>query len=198
MNNVCFVDIETTGLIPGQHEPWEIAFIFPKETGRGWSEWRWFLPVNVHTADPVALSIGRYHERHPKGNDFKVGATPIGPRVANDQGLTEWSKCAELIAKKTHNLHLVGNVISFDADFIGRMLRANGFSPSWHYHLIDCEALAVGYLKQRDGLHAVVQEPPWDSKVITEELGIEVSEEDKHTALGDARWAKSMYEVVMG
>jgi hypothetical protein len=195
--NICFLDTETTGLVSGIHEPWEVALIAPNEVGV-MKEHRWFLPANIANADPVALSIGRYHERHPKGNAYdKVGGGSIGPRPNPDHKLVEWRDFAQEFVKLTHGMHLVGAIVSFDVDFLNRLIRANGLSHSWHHHIIDIEAMAVGYLKQRDGIHARVTAPPWDSHTLTEELGVTVPEADKHTALGDARWAKTMYEVMM-
>jgi hypothetical protein len=80
-------------------------------------------------------------------------------------------------------------------------MRANGICPSWHYHLIDVENLAVGYLA---GVGVATRQvgapkPPWDSEELSRLVGVEPpSEEERHTALGDARWAMRLYDVVMG
>ena len=50
------------------------------------------------------------------------------------------------IEKITRGAHLVGAVVSFDAEVLAARMRAHGISPSFHYHLIDVEALAVGWL----------------------------------------------------
>jgi hypothetical protein len=71
--------------------------------------------------------------------------------------------------------------------------------PSWHYHLIDVEALAVGYLAGRgsaDLFHPSAL--PWKSDDLSAALGITVRDEDRHTALGDAKWARAIYDAVMG
>ena len=60
------------------------------------------------------------------------------------------------------------------------------------------EALAVGYLAGSDENLRPNVRPPWKSDQLTEALGIVVDDMDKHTALGDARWAKALYEAVMG
>lgn len=87
----------------------------------------------------------------------------------------------------------------------------------WHYHLIDVEALAVGYLYglKRSHEHEVLppdayDDPavqaaivgssyrslPWRSDDLSSALGVMVSDEDRHTALGDARWARRIYQAV--
>ena len=40
--------------------------------------------------------------------------------------------------------------------------------------------------------------PPWKSDDLSAALGITVSEDERHTALGDARWAMRIYDAVMG
>ena len=89
-------------------------------------------------------------------------------------------------------------------------MRANGICPSWHYHLIDVEALAVGYLAGRGwpldhwgdpgGETARMFDPrnlPWKSDDLSAALGIRITDDDRHTALGDARWARAIYDAVM-
>jgi hypothetical protein len=70
-----------------------------------------------------------------------------------------------------------------------RLLHRNGVLHRWHYHLVDVEALAAGSL----GI-----EPPWKSDDLAAALDITVAGEDRHTALGDARWARAIYDAVMG
>jgi DNA polymerase III epsilon subunit-like protein len=199
VSGVVFVDTETTGLDPDRHEIWEVGLIVPESTrithpdrpdSYEDAEHRWFLPVDLATADVVALNIGRYHDRHPDGHSYQPTPeefTPTDPRLF-----------AEQFAKLTWGKHLAGAVVSFDAERLAKLLRANGACPGWHYHLIDVEALAVGYLAgMDDNLRANIA-PPWKSDQLTEALGIEVDDMDKHTALGDARWAKAIYDTVMG
>jgi hypothetical protein len=59
---------------------------------------------------------------------------------------------------------------------------------------VDVENLAVGYLA---GIGSVFT-PPWNSDRLSEALGLEpVDESERHTALGDARWAMRIYDAVM-
>ena len=64
-----------------------------------------------------------------------------------------------------------------------------------HYHLIDVENLAVGYLAGDD--HLVVA-PPWDSDMVSRLVDVEPTTTERHTAMGDARWARAIYDRVMG
>jgi len=40
--------------------------------------------------------------------------------------------------------------------------------------------------------------PPWDSDEISRALGVEPPTDERHTAMGDARWARAIYDAVMG
>ena len=56
---LAFIDTETTGLVPDRHTIWEVALITPAG-----DEHVWQFPVDEMAADPFALNIGRYWERH--------------------------------------------------------------------------------------------------------------------------------------
>jgi DNA polymerase III epsilon subunit-like protein len=197
MTRIVFIDTETTSLRPDRRA-WEIGLIARSEDGTLNAEHHWFVrtsDLDLANADPMALRIGRFYERHP---------AMIGLPGRRDNG-GEAEVLAE-VEKLTRGAHLVGAVVSFDADVLGQRMRANGICPSWHYHLIDCEALAVGYLHGRrhgetaDGewSNAVTDTGlPWKSDDLSAALGIKISDEDRHTALGDARWARAIYDAVM-
>jgi hypothetical protein len=186
--SVVWLDTETTGLDTDRHEIWELAIILDALPGQ---EWEFHLPVDLSRADPTGLRICRFYER-------RYAIAPHIP-VANlcrwrNAAETEWvistpAECAEIVARLLDGEHMVGAVPSFDAAFLTRWLRANGHAPTWHYHLADVENLAAGKLGVQ---------PPWDSDDLTRRLGLEVDEAGRHTAIGDARWAKLMYEAVFG
>ena len=191
MSDVCFVDIETTGLDPERHEIWEVGLILDG------SEFSWQLPVDLGKADAIALNIGQFHERRMYGDS-----------------VTLCKDFAAEFAAMTRGYHLAGAVVSFDAERLARLLRNNSECPMWHYHLIDVEALAAGYLTgqfvaiqecganpaadgptQEEAMRAI---PPWNSGDLSRAVGVDPDDFDRHTALGDARWAKAIYKAVMG
>jgi hypothetical protein len=99
--------------------------------------------------------------------------------------------------------HVVGAVPNFDTERLAAMLTAFGFAVPWHYHLIDVENLAVGYLAGRAShgdLDAGLAIPflPWKSDDLAAALGVTITEDERHTARGDARWAMRIYDAVMG
>lgn len=172
MNELAFCDTETTGLDADRHEIWEVGLIVDDD------EHRWFLTVDLGRAEPIALKIGGFHERHPNG---------VRHLVNDDEYVTPLQVFAEEFADLTRGRHLVGAVISFDEERLRKLLRANRACPEWHYHLVDVEGLVAGRL----GI-----EPPWNSDKLSAEIGIDPEQFDRHTALGDARWAKALYEAV--
>ena len=64
--------------------------------------------------------------------------------------------------------------------------------PRWHYHLIDVEALAIGFLAAKGTRFDL----PWDSDDLSRAVGVEPLEA-RHEALYDALWAKQIYETVV-
>jgi hypothetical protein len=197
---LAFVDTETTGVHPGR-VPWEIAIIRREPDGE---ESMWVGQVDdpdLSNADPFGLKVGGFYERHWQyGNK---GSTPL---VASEE------TAARIVEEATRGAHIVGVVPNFDTETLDAMLRRHRLIPAWHYHLIDVEALAVGYLHGRiteARMHVGDEAPmdrwttalplPWRSDDLSRACGVEPpSEEDRHTALGDALWAKRWYDAIVG
>ena len=171
-STVVFVDTETTGLDSQRHDVWDIALIVDG------GEHEWHLLPRLEGADPEALRVSRF-----------VGRTRKPGWVWHDP-----LEAAEAVADLTAGRHLVGAVPWFDAGFLATFLREYGKVPSWHYHMVDVEALAIGWLSR--GSQPLV--PPWDSAHLGRLIGVpEPPFRERHTAIGDARWARAMYEAVM-
>lgn len=131
-----------------------------------------------------------------------------------DGAVVDAADAAVLVSTWTHGAHLVGAVPNFDAEVLAALLRDNNLTPTWHHHLVDVETLAVGWLARQfdadaqsnaipSGTAAQMRraefEPPWSSERLSNALGVELpNEADRHTALGDARWAARIFDRVMG
>ena len=180
-----FCDTETTSLRrpyrPAGRRIWEIGMIRREPDGTEREKALLITDVDLRDADPYSLQVGRFHERHPFGNQ-RPSSDLLGGQLVTEE------KAASLVNRLTHGTHLIGAVATFEDLGFEDLLYRHGLSPGWHYHTPDVEALAAGKL----GL-----EPPWDSEELCAKLGVTVSDEDKHTALGDARWAKALYDAVM-
>ena len=208
MTTLAFLDTETTGLDPDRHEVWEIGLIL-RRPDRTDQEYVWQLPVDLGQADPIALNIGRFHDRRASvagqsledpvlGRPAELTAMPVGGLVRVD-ALNRW---ADQFVALTRGSHLVGAVVSFDADRLWRLLRSLDQCPMWHYHLVDVEALAAGYLAGQDPASVTTPDndkcqPPWSSEELSRAVGVDPEDFDRHSALGDARWAKAIYDAVI-
>lgn len=192
---IVFIDTETTSLRPDRRA-WEIGMIV--RNGREQAQCRWFVDVadlDLGNADPFSLKIGGFYDRHPQNQTPRDSSGFVSEAVALDS-----------IERWTRGAHLVGNVVSFDAEVLANRMRANGILPSWHYHLIDIESMAVGYLhglaREYPGSMAadfIKTGLPWDSGQLS--LALDVmppSDEDRHTALGDAQWVMRMWDAITG
>lgn len=194
---LCFVDTETTSLHPELRRPWDIAVIRYGVDGHR-TEWQTFvalLDLDLHRADLLALRVGRFHERHPQA----TGATPpvsyageppnsyIGGWPKN---LTTAEEAAAVVERLTRDAVMIGAVVSFDTDTLASMLYREGFCPSWHYRPVCVETMAAGRLA---ALGETVEEP-WSAEDLSRRCGVEPpAGDDRHTALGDARWGEWWY-----
>lgn len=192
---LCFMDIESDGVHPGRR-PWEIAIIRRTETSE--RTLSIFVDIDLSTADPIGLRVGGFYDRHPVGR-WLANVEPAddrpNPYDVSGGFRSRW-KAAELVARWTHGAHVVGAVPNFDTETLDRLLRERSLIPAWHYHLIDVESLAVGYLR---GQGKPAPKRPWKSDDLMASIGVPTPPEDqRHTALGDARWVMDAYDLVMG
>ncbi len=178
MTLLCFVDTETDALGPTARA-WEVALIRRDDDGQ--TDHHWFLPLNLKHADPFSLEIGKFWDRHPMGR--KVSSKPECPT----EPTTPSHDVARDIMRLTFGATLVGSNPAFDADVLGRLLRAEGYLPSWSHRLRDVATLASGHLR-RDvgGLDGAL-----------EALGVIDIEGQRHTATADAEAAMYVYDRVM-
>jgi DNA polymerase III epsilon subunit-like protein len=191
MSKLVFIDTETTSL---RHDrrAWEIGLIVRGVGHPLDAEHHWFIDpadLDLGNADVMSLKIGKFYDRHPHGK----GA--VG-------GFDSEAAALKRVESLTRGAHLVGAVPNFDADVLSARMRANGICPSWHYHLIDVEALMVGYLAAKGqwpgpGVNEL-DALPWKSDDLAAAVGVLIREGDRHTALGDARWARDIYDAVTG
>lgn len=182
MPNLVFLDTETTSLRPDRRA-WEIATILRKP-GEPDVEQSWFVEeadLDLGNADLMSLKIGRYFDRHPEA---RAGKDTM-PHAA-----TRWEAgVLPEVEAITRGAIIVGAVPNFDTEVLGRRMRKNGLCPSWHYHLVDVETLAAGDKKLS---------PPWGFDGILAAYGLVYDEADRHTALGDARMVRDLYDAILG
>ena len=219
---ICFVDTETTDVGP-RRLAWELAIIRREPDGTR-KELQTFIEVDLTDANPFALKVGRFHDRHPLGR-WLAGADDLGdgvkqygdgtpipfgfPAGATTGGYIEATAAAALWCRWTHGAHVIGAVPNFDTEVMGTAARGAGLLATHHYHLGDVENLAAGYMLGRAASDPSISSverarltdlgtPPWSSDSLFAELGVVIPEEDRHTALGDARGCERAYDLIAG
>jgi hypothetical protein len=175
--NIAFVDCETTSLRPDRRA-WEIAVIF-RQPGQPDHEQSWMIEkdhLDLGEADLQSLKVGGFFDRHGQGRLF------------------DESTALSAVEQLTRGAILMGSNPSFDAETLATRMRFNGICPSWHYHLEDVPTLATGWLYGRgDALPAT-----WKSDAISLSCGVDPAGYERHTALGDCRWMRDLFDVVTG
>ncbi|QCX81176.1 Exonuclease [Streptomyces sp. YIM 121038] len=187
--SLVFVDTETTGLDPFMHDAWEYALIVRRD-GHD-TEYTFRIRPDLEHADPKALEINRFHKR------------------TSDE---DWSwddphAAATRIYRLLDGAVLVGSNPSFDANMTSGLLALyyENTQP-WHYRTIDIATLAAGfrYGQAASGAYggdfafrADYPQVPFKSYELSRAVGVEPpAKEVAHTALGDAAWARDVYDAV--
>lgn len=188
MTALVFCDTETTGLSLFD-DIWEFAAVRREDDGTE-SEHHFFVR---HSRSKAAKLPDRFR-------------TDLQRRYDRDRALTRAAAAKAMHAVTQGRPHIVGAVPNFDTERIAALMRQYGYDPDWHYHLIDVENLAVGWLwgrfgwmsddvkdKIRDGTTR-----PWRSDDLSRMCGVEPpNESERHTALGDVRWVMRWYDKLM-
>ena len=179
MVDLAFVDTETLGLHPDA-PIWEFAAIRRSPNGMGWTEDALHFFIH-HDPQPWEHTLAEqfaadYHARYDESEAFRPSAA------------------ARAIAVFLHGTNLVICNPAFDDPRLAALLRRNDFEPSWHYHPDDISSLAKGYLAARGELPA----QPWKSEQLSTALGVDPARYERHTAMGDARWVRDQWDIVMG
>lgn len=192
------MDTETTGLSLDD-DIWEFAAIRREPDGKETTT-HLFLQHDIQRCAKLPESFRVDHRARFPQSDTPEWHSDVRLRSA---------AAKEIAALFVDRPHVVGAVPNFDTERVALLLRRFGIEPGWHYHLIDVENLAVGYLAGRwaqahiDG-HVAEEgpfrvSPPWDSDELSRACGVEPPpEHERHTALGDARWAMRLYDAITG
>jgi hypothetical protein len=213
-----FLDTETTSTLPGR-QAWEIGMIRRDTIGE--KSCRMFVDVDLTDADPEALTIGHYYERHPNGRAVS-GLPDLGDEIYSPED------AALFVAHWTHDAAVViGCTVNFDTETLEPLLRRHDLDPGWDYHILDATTFAAGWIRGRQlaarftasesgwyhvsvplprlgepidvdpaGWASLDVRPPFKSRTIAAALGIVQPAEEQHTALGDARLAARLYDAV--
>lgn len=183
-----FCDTETTGLAD-RCDVWEIGLIVRPDTGPD-AEYSWLIRPYLSDAEPTGLRIGRFYERMGDLIRFTVGSAKavVHPDPVKRSLGTTADVVAGDVARLLDGAVIVGAVPDFDTRHLSRFLREHDQAGTWHYHLVDVETFAAG------SLHLA---PPWDFDALLGHFGLKYDEADRHTALGDARMVRDLFDAVL-
>lgn len=172
---LAFIDTETTGL-SADALAWELAVIRRFGFDPGDREERLLLQIEGFFPamfEPAALEVAGFGERY----GCTPGAVVVSPAAA-----------ALTLVGMLEGFHLVGANPAYDAGVVASLLRGHGYEPSWHFRLVDVEALGMGALRlpAPKGLQATARA-----------LGIDFHPEEMHTAMGDAELARKIHDQII-
>lgn len=193
MSALVFMDTETTGLSLDD-DIWEFAAIRRDLDG---SERELHLFIE-HDSNRCARLPEAFRSDHDKRF----------PSSCSGKAVTRRAACQEISALFGDDRpHVIGAVPNFDTERLARMMRVEWprwpRHEFWHYHLIDVENLAVGYIAGlraagggENGHDAELPSLPWNSDDLSRACGVEPPTDERHTAMGDVRWAMALYDAV--
>ncbi len=172
MPKLAYLDIETGGLDPFQHDILEVAYLRDVDEvevdvthfSLALTEWK--------RANPTALKINKYEERKDELGEIRV--TPM--------------YAAAKLLVELEDYIIVGSNPQFDLTFMRVFLHERGMGePTWHYRCIDLNTLAAGHM----GLATPLKTPE-----IAEQFNVPLPK-DQHTALADATWNMAAYRAIV-
>lgn len=204
---LAFLDIEAVTLDSAEDVIWEIGVILRHAGPVGVldTEWRWQLHPNLTKAHPDALAMNRYDERFevPAGVDALAWdpVRRVGVPAAYDA-----------VAASVHELLsgavIVGSSPWFDTQRVELFGRVFGLAPTWSHRLVDIKAYAAGYLTgileerpllagQATRIRQAARTLPFDPEQLWAACGAEpATQEERHTALGDARACLRLWDAI--
>ncbi|WP_435108132.1 hypothetical protein [Nocardiopsis synnemataformans] len=162
-----------------------------EELGQPTREYSMLLPVDLTNADPKALEIGGFWDRHPQGIGT-VKDEPEDPRLVA-------SRLARILAGSV----VIGSNPTFDKDMLTPLFAEHGQVWAAHYRMVDVITLGAGRLmgSPREELREtgyLPPTPPYKTTDISRAFGIDPGDYARHTALGDCRWVKALFEAITG
>lgn len=190
--DLAFVDCETTRL-DVERLAWNIAVIRRRPDGVETGEEIIVRDVDLSRADPMGLLIGHFWQRHPEHGGDPGDATIVEDEAEAAAWLETMVRPSLTPGGRAEPVHIVGAVPSFDVHTFEPMFRRHGLCWPAHYHLVDAECVAVGALAAR----GILPRFPYSGEDLTTMLGLDPAAFAKHTALGDARWARALFDAAI-
>ena len=199
MPKIVSVDLETTGLVVGKHEVWEVGIV-PLDSGREHMHYQ-FQPLELEAAEPGALQVGGFYDRFDWIGDPRYARDMLVEGVIKDdedeptgpsghKAVTGAAEACWRIARELEGATLLGlNVGSFDAPFLAALLRKYGHSPTWSHRYLDLGTFAAGAWGAKNVL---------SGKAVAERVAAYgITNDEAHNASADARWNADAYGAIL-
>lgn len=182
---IAAIDTETTGL-GMDDEVWEFAGFRRDADGRV-SALQLFIGHDTVKCNQLP---GRYLQSHvTRWLSAATAGQIVSPLQAANR-IADFLKPAD----DGELVHVIGCAPAFDERMLRRLLQAHGLVWPVSHHLIDVVALMLGHLAHEFGGFLP---PPWRSDDLSRNVGVAPPVDDRHTAVGDARWALAIYDQIM-
>lgn len=202
MTDIVFLDLETTGVRPEIHAIIEIGMVLPPDRTSAaidpdWEIWIQLTEEELGNADSDALKVNGYN-RIARKRDYKYYEESSSGDVTYRQTVrfNNRHSLALDIAEHLDGALLAGNNVKFDQQFLELWLRRHGACPTWDYRVLDVPTYAAGVWNGMRAPDEVLIKPPFSSAKVAKAFNVPEPEE-AHTALGDALWAKRLYEAAV-
>jgi len=210
-----YLDTETTSRRRLDRQVWNVGIVRVDPDGTV-TEREWIVDdVDLTGSDAGSLMIGQFWHRHPRyggnaGDAEVLSAGEVAAAVEEQLRPVRTDPAGDCLDYAP--VPVFGIVPEFDVHSLWMMLEQHGLPWAAHFHPIDTDAVAVGYLAATiahqlpldagDQLDPAVLPsllPPWNRHDLGALLGVErPSAAERHTALGDARWAKRFWDRMVG
>lgn len=169
---LAFIDLETTGLVPQQHELIEIAYVIVEQPNLDIIKEHvmQIRPLHLDTADQEALRIIHFDKR-------------------------DWSKAIsrrEALSQFTNDVRgsiMVGQNITVDWSFLRQALSDEKMDDPMHYHRLDVMSMAYGLLPHEESIRK------FSLKELTDYFDITVV--NMHSALEDTKATLEVYKKLL-
>ncbi len=179
-HDLAFIDLETTGFNPDQHEIIELGCLIarqvPQNNGRGpkvelVDEFEFKIkPTHIETADPGAFAKNGYND-------------------ADWLFAIDLKSALEQVSKKAEGASMVGHNVTFDWNFLNKAFNTTGVANKMHYHRIDTMSMAFAKLYHNERAQ-------YFSLQALCEL-FDIKNDRAHTALSDIRATFELYKKLL-
>lgn len=215
-----FLDTETTHLDPELGQLWEVALIVRHThyPSLGDQEFWWQVRPDLTTADPKSLQISRYYSRNHQIRDLPIGHGAQLACASGDEGtegevmeVVTAAQVALRLAQHLDGATIVANNPRHDRDFLHAFLHANGQAFTASHRMDDIRSMLKGYVYGRLAAHggevqdaflpdAAAYVHDWligaMDVLAWEIVGVSQAQETKHTALGDTRCVRDVFDGI--